>query len=184
MAFQADKLKGHLGYFKVICQKSRDAYDIHVVHLHNRHNLITFPLLIITSATGVIASVDVPKAAGIVVGAASAVLTAVQRYCAYSERSENARMTAKSFSKLIRKIENLELAMESNIVDMTTEMKAKYLAEIQSEMDSVHENAKDIPWELLQYIDTVDAEVCCTPVKGKTPKKQFKQRAIQTDSEV
>jgi hypothetical protein len=81
-------------------------------------------------------------------------------------------MTAKSFAKLIRKIENLELAMESNIVEVSDDIKAKTLGEIQSEMDSVHENAKDIPWELLQYIDTVDAEVCCTPVKGRTPKKQ------------
>jgi hypothetical protein len=183
MAFQADKLKGHLGYFKVICQKSRDAYDIHAVHLKNRHNMITFPLLIITSATGVIASVDSPKAAGIIVGAASAVLTAVQRYCAYSERSENARMTAKSFAKLIRKIENLELAMDSKIVEVSDEMKKKTLAEIQSEMDSVHENAKDVPWELLKYIETIDAEVCCIPVKGKTPKKQpLKQISVQTDS--
>jgi hypothetical protein len=166
MAFEADKLKGHLGYFKVICQKARDAYDIHAVHLTNRHNMITFPLLIITSATGVIASVDSPKAAGIIVGAASAVLTAVQRYCAYSERSENARMTAKSFAKIIRKIENLELAMESKIVEVSDEMKKKTLAEIQSEMDSTHENAKDIPWELLKYIETIDAKVCCVPVKG------------------
>jgi len=183
MAFEVDKLKGHLGYFKVICQKSRDAYDIHAVHLKNRHNMITFPLLIITSATGVIASVDSPKAAGIIVGAASAVLTAVQRYCAYSERSENARMTAKSFAKLIRKIENLELAMDSKIVEVSDEMKKKTLAEIQSEMDSTHENAKDIPWELLKYIDTIDAQVCCVSVKGKTPKKKpLKQISVQTDS--
>jgi hypothetical protein len=170
----SDKLKGHLGYFKVICQKSRDAYDIHAVHLKNRHNMITFPLLVITSATGVIASVDVQKIAGIIVGAASAVLTAIQRYCAYSERSENARMTAKSFSKLIRKIENLELAMDSRLVEMSEEMKAKNLTEIQSEMDSAHENAKDIPWELLKYIETIDAKVCCVPVKGtKTKDKEL-----------
>ena len=171
----SDKLKGHLGYFKVICQKSRDAYDIHAVHLKNRHNMITFPLLVITSATGVIASVDIQKTVGIIVGAASAVLTAIQRYCAYSERSENARMTAKSFSKLIRKIENLELAMDSRLVEMSEEMKAKNLAEIQSEMDSAHENAKDIPWELLKYIDTIDAKVCCIPVKGpvKIPKTEL-----------
>jgi hypothetical protein len=162
----SDKLKGHLGYFKVICQKSRDAYDIHAVHLKNRHNFITFPLLIITSATGVIASVDIQRTAGIIVGAASAVLTAIQRYCAYSERSENARMTAKSFSKLIRKIENLELAMDSQLVEVSEEMKARNLSEIQSEMDSAHENAKDVPWELLKYIETIDANVCCVPVKG------------------
>jgi hypothetical protein len=168
--FQHDKLKGHLGYLKVLCQKSRDAYDIHAVHLRNRHNFITFPLLIITSATGVIAGADWSRTAGVIVGASSAVLTAVQRYCAYSERAENARMTAKSHSKIIRKIENLELAMVSNIVKITQEMFIKNLSEIQSEIDSTHENAKDIPWELLKYIDTVDAKVCCIPIKGKGSK--------------
>jgi hypothetical protein len=34
-------------------------------------------------------------------------------------------------------------------------------------MDSTHENAKDIPWELLKYIETIDAKVCCIPVKGR-----------------
>jgi len=162
------KLKDHLGYFKHVCKQSKDAYDIHAVHLKNRHNLITFPLLIITSATGVIAAVDVQKTAGIIVGAASAVLTAIQRYCAYSERSENARMTAKSFARLVRKIENIELAIESKskIVEMTDEMKAKYVTEIQAELDSAQENAKDVPWELLKYIETIDAQVCCVSVKG------------------
>lgn len=164
--FESDQLKGHLGYFKDICRKSRDAYDIHAVHLKNRHNMITFPLLIITSATGVIAGLDVQRVAGVIVGAASAVLTAIQRYCAYSERSENARMTAKNFGKIIRKIENLELVMNSKIVEVSEETKAKNLFEIQSEMDSAHENAKDVPWELLKYIETIDAKVCCFPVKG------------------
>jgi hypothetical protein len=63
-------------------------------------------------------------------------------------------------------------------------MKAKTLAEIQSEMDSVHENAKDIPWELLQYIDTVDANVCCVPVKGLTPKKAKEAQKKKPEEEV
>ena len=120
---------------KTICQKSRDAYELHAVHLKNRHNIITFPLLILTSATAVISSIYVQK----IVGVASAILTAVQCYCAYSERSENARMTAKSFGRIIRN------------------MKSKSVTEILSEMDCAHENAKDIPWELLpETIQKVD----------------------------
>ena len=93
-------------------------------------------------------------------------------------------MTAKSFAKLIRKIENCELGMQSRIVEVPKEIVEKTIAEIQSEMDSVHENAKDIPWELLKYIETIDAEVCCTAVKGKTPKKKFKQNSAQTEENV
>ena len=165
-AEKPDQLKGYLGYYKVLCERSRDAYNIHAVNLKNRHNLITFPLLIITSATGVIAGTNLPNTAGIIVGAASAVLTAVQRYCAYAERSENARMTAKSHAKIIRKIENMELIMDSKIVRTSNDLFSKFLREIQTEIDSTHENAKDVPWELLKYIDTIDANVCCVPVKG------------------
>ena len=163
---QNDDIKNHLGYLKVLSQKARDAYDIHAVHLRNRHNLITVPLLIITSATSVIAGVDLPKTAGIVVGAASAVFTAVQRYCAYSERAENARMTAKSHARIIRKIENLEISSTSKLVKLSNEEFIKNFREIQTEIDNIHESAIDVPWELLKYIETIDASVWCFPVKG------------------
>ena len=159
-------LKKYLEDYATLCKRYRDAYNIHAVHLKNRHNMITFPLLVITSATGVIASLDRTKTAGVIVGAASAILTAIQRYCSYAERSENARMTAKSHAKIIRKIENMILIMESPTVTAPDVMFAKFLREIQSEIDSTHENAKDVPWELLKYIDTIDAKVGCFPVKG------------------
>jgi hypothetical protein len=150
----------------------RDAYNIHAVHLKNRHNLITLPLLVITSATGVIASLDsIPKSVGIVVGATSAVLTAIQRYCAYAERSENARLTAKSYSKIINKIENMRLSMNSKVIQsVSAEMFSKFIREIQGLSNSTRENAIDVPWELLKYIDTLDAKVCCIPVAGLAPK--------------
>jgi len=162
-------LKKYLEDYASLCKRYRDAYNIHAVHLKNRHNMITFPLLVITSATGVIASFDSPKTAGVIVGAASAVLTAIQRYCSYAERSENARMTAKSHAKIIRKIENMLLIIESSTVNTPNVLFSKFLREIQSEIDSTHENAKDVPWELLKYIDTIDARVGCFPVKGPPP---------------
>lgn len=150
-----------------------DAYNIHSVHLKNRQNLITLPLLIITSATGVIASLEINKIAGIIVGASSAVLTAVQRYCSYAERSENARMTAKSYIKIINKIENMRLSMKSKVVTaVSQEMFSKFIREIQSIANSTRENSMEVPWELLKYIDTIDAQVCCSPVKGILKKPQ------------
>lgn len=159
-------LKKYLEDYATLCKRYRDAYNIHAVHLKNRHNFITFPLLVITSATGVLASLEIPKTAGVIVGAASAVLTAIQRYCSYAERSENARMTAKSHAKIIRKIENMQLIMDSPTVNTPDVLFSKFLREIQSEIDSTHENAKDVPWELLRYIDTIDAKVGCFSVQG------------------
>jgi hypothetical protein len=161
-----DYLNVYLENFEKMCEQHRDAYNIHAVKLKNRHNLITLPLLIITSATGVIASLSIDRVAGIVVGASSAVLTAVQRYCSYAERSENARMTAKSYARIIRKIENIKLIIKSETVSTSPELFAKFLREIQAEIDSAQENANDVPWEILQYIDTIDATLCCVSIKG------------------
>jgi hypothetical protein len=163
-----DPLKYYLLKYKKICERCRDAYDVHAVHLKIKHDLITLPLLIITSATGVIAGLNVSKTAGIIVGAASAVITAIQRYCGYAERSENARMIAKHHARIIRKIDNMFLVMDSNIVNISKEMFSKFLRDIQSEIDSTHENAKDIPWELLKYINTIDASICCIPIRGSS----------------
>jgi hypothetical protein len=166
--FEHDYIVRYLDNYEKRYAQFRDAYNIHAVHLRNRHNLITLPLLVITSSTGVIASLDsAPKAAGIVVGAASAVLTAIQRYCAYAERSENARLTAKSYSKIINKIENMRLSMHSKVIQsVSQEMFSKFIREIQGLSNSTRENAMEVPWELLKYIDTLDAKVCCMPVTG------------------
>ena len=164
-----DYIVKYLADYETRYAQFRDAYNIHAVHLKNRHNLITLPLLVITSATGVIASLDsAPKAVGIVVGAASAILTAIQRYCAYAERSENARLTAKSYSKIINKIENMKLSLNSKVIQsVSQEMFSKFVREIQGLSNSTRENSMDVPWELLKYIDTLDASVCCVPVVGR-----------------
>jgi len=171
--FEHDYIVKYLTDYEERYTQFRDAYNIHAVHLKNRHNLITLPLLVITSSTGVIASLDsVPKAVGIVVGASSAVLTAIQRYCAYAERSENARLTAKSYSKILNKIENMRLSMNSKVIQsVSQEMFSKFIREIQGLTNSTRENAMEVPWELLKYIDTLEAEVCCIPVAGRPKKK-------------
>lgn len=146
---QDDYLFEYLKSYEDLCARYRDVYNVHALKLRNRHNYVSVPLLVVTSATGVIASVQTFRTPGILVGAFSAILTAVQRYCAYAERAENARMTAKSHAKIIRKIENVKLVMKSDTVHATPEIFAKYIREIQTEIDSAQENASEVPWELL-----------------------------------
>lgn len=164
---RTDEFIKYLKNYEEKCQRMRDAYDIHAVNLMHKHNCITIPLLIITSATSVIAGFnDIPRIAGVIVGASSAVLTAIQRYCSYAELAENSRMTAKSHSKIIRKIDNLKVLMHSKYVKISSEKFTIMFKEIQADIDSTHENAKDIPWNLMKYTDTLDAHVCCMPVLG------------------
>jgi len=183
-SFTNDYVIEYLEKYKTTYSRFRDAYNVHAVHLKNRHNFITFPLLVITSATGVIAGLDsLPRTAGVVVGAASAVLTAIQRYCAYAERSENARMTAKSYSKIINKIQAVKLSMKSKVLEnMSKDMFANLIREIQGLSNSTRENALEMPWELLKYIDTIDAQVCCFPVVGVNGKKQVVDASTEIET--
>jgi hypothetical protein len=185
-SFTNDYVIEYLDKYKTTYSRFRDAYNVHAVHLKNRQNFIAVPLLVITSATGVIAGLDsLPRTAGVVVGAASAILTAIQRYCAYAERSENARMTAKSYSKIINKIQAVKLSMNSKVLEnMSKDMFANLIREIQGLSNSTRENALEMPWELLKYIETIDTEVCCYPVlgTGKGPKPKV-HVTTETDPE-
>lgn len=149
-----------------ICEKNRDAYNLFWEKLSLKHNLVSVPLLIITSSTGVIASLTTEKTPGVIVGALSAVFAALQRYCAYAERAENARNVAKTYARIINKIKTMELLIESESLQAHPVIITKMLREIQSEIESVQEGAQEVPWDLLKTIDTVDSTVCCIKVKG------------------
>jgi hypothetical protein len=95
------------------CQRNRDAYNVHSEKLRFRHNLVSIPLLAITSGTSVVAALQVNTVLTTVLGAAAAVSTAVQRFCAFAERAENARMTAKGFARIARNIESALLYIRS-----------------------------------------------------------------------
>jgi hypothetical protein len=120
--------------------------------------MITLPLLIITSASGVVAALNLPSIVGIIIGATSAVLTAIQRYCAYSERAENARMTAKSYSKILNEINNMKLHMHSKILSckVSHDMLAKFLTDIQNHSNSTRETALEIPWQILKTDSNIE----------------------------
>ena len=93
------------------CRQRRQAYWEHFSSMKFRHNLISIPLLVLSSGTGVTSAAqlngNVKDEVGILVtvlGVSSAILTAVQRYCAYSERAENSKLMAKSWGRLSRRI--------------------------------------------------------------------------------
>ena len=65
----------------------------------------------------------------------------------------------------------MRLSMNSKVIQsVSQEMFSKFIREIQGLTNSTRENAMEVPWELLKYIDTLEAEVCCVPVAGR-PKK-------------
>jgi hypothetical protein len=162
-----DYMFEYLTNYKKMCQRRRDAYNIFSTKLKYRHNLISIPLIAVTSGTSVIAALSINKIIVTSLGALAAVLTAVQRFCAYAERAENARMIAKGHSKISRKIEDAILYIKSGATFVDPALFTKQIEDIQKDYEAVNQQANDIPWELLQYIDTVDSHIgCFFPVHG------------------
>jgi hypothetical protein len=56
---------------KKVCQRNRDAYNVHSEKLRFRHNLISIPLLAITSGTSVVAALQINTVLTTVLGAAA-----------------------------------------------------------------------------------------------------------------
>ena len=66
----------------------------------------------------------------------------------------------------------MRLSMNSKVIQSSSqEMFSKFIREIQGVANSTRENAMEVPWELLKYIDTLEAKVCCVSVAGR-PKKE------------
>lgn len=151
-----DSLMTHLEHRRNDCKTRRAAYWRHHSLMRTRHNWISIPLLIVSSATGVVSAIqfnshgDTPVTiTTTVLGVLSAVLSSVQRYCQYSERAENSKLMAKSWSRLQRKIEHTMIYIESNACEINNTVFTKLVEEIQKDIESVAQQAEDLPLVLL-----------------------------------
>lgn len=156
-----DYMFQYLDEYKKMCQRRRDAYNLHSTKLRHRHNLVSIPLLALTSTTSVIAALQMDKIVVTSLGAASAVFTAIQRFCSYAERAENSRMVAKGFSKITRKIEDTLMYIKSSAASVDVTVFTKLIEDIQRDFEATNQQAHEVPWELLQYINTVDSNMWC-----------------------
>ena len=147
-----DYLMTHLRERIQQCKERQIAYWNHFKKMRLRHNIISFPLLIISSATGVSSAAQFNSignksivALTTILGILSAILNSVQRYCAYSERSENSKLMAKSWGRLSRKIENTLVYVNSNSCRIDDVIFTKLVEEIQKDIEAVAQQAEDLP---------------------------------------
>jgi len=152
-----DSLMFHLLERRDECQVRRRAYWKHYRLMKTRHNWISIPLLMVSSATGVVSAAQFNSSgdksitiATTVLGVLSAVFSSVQRYCGYSERAENSKLMAKSWARLCRKIENTMVYIESNACEINDTVFTKLVEEIQKDIESVAQQAEDLPMSLLK----------------------------------
>ena len=154
---RTDALLRHLQARREDCEDRRRAYWLFHRTMRTRHNWLSIPLLMVSSATGVVSAAQLNSNGNrdiiigtTVLGVLSAVLTAVQRYCAFSERAENAKLMAKSWSRICRKIENTIIYIFSNACKIDDTVFTKLVEEIQKDVESVAQQADDMPVTLLE----------------------------------
>ena len=167
--YEKDPLSFHIWYTAIDCKRKRDAYWRHYKNMSFRSNLISIPLLLITSATGLtsvanLSSVNpTPPDSSFTVltlpaivtcfGVSSALLSALQRYFRYSERSEHAKHIAKAYGRIARRIENTMILLKSKATAIKPETFEKFIEELQKETDSLLQETDEIPSELLNHKD-------------------------------
>lgn len=154
--YQVDSLPFHLCYVAVDCKKRRDAFWRQYSKMKYRGNVVSIPLLIISSITGVTSVANISssdsQALPIIVsifGVSAAVLTAMQKYFRYSERAEHSKHLAKTYGRVARRIEHMIVMVESDAVKMEPEAFLKFVEDVQKDIDTLLAETDDNPKELL-----------------------------------
>jgi hypothetical protein len=130
------------------CKKNSRAFWEMERSLRFKERLISIPLLVLSSASGV-TSVTLQQslsyvAANVMVafGISSACLVAIQKLTRYAERAEKARNIAKAYARLARRIEGTMVFVESTLVQIEF---IKFVRDIEKELDAILSDIDEVP---------------------------------------
>lgn len=151
-----DELLAHLNKYKKTSDLKRDSYWLHHETIRRRNNILTIPLLIVSSATGVVSTLQLNEKIRdqinylvLVLGVSTGVLTALHKYFNYAERAENAKMTAKTWGRITRKIDNSIAFVKSSATQIHSTVFTRIVEDIYKEIDDTAQQAHDVPDALL-----------------------------------
>jgi len=144
------------------CEKRRIAYWDYYVKLRIMNNVLSIPLLLITSATGITTIAQVGYNTKIILpvistifGVSSAVLSALQRYFAYPERAEHSKYMAKNYARIQRKIEDVIVYIESSSASYDSKSFKKTIDDITKEFEKIAYETEDIPPCLMEKFENI-----------------------------
>lgn len=169
--YKNDSIPHHMWNIAFDCKKRRDAFWRHARKMKTYNNIISVPLLILSSLTGltsvaqlgVVTSENNNNAAAAIQqqglalplvvtisGVLTAVLTASQRYFRYAERSEHSKLMAKNYARIARRIENTMMLVESSVTTLEADTFRKFVEDIQKDVDSLMQEVDEMPEELVK----------------------------------
>lgn len=159
-----DSLPHHLWYMALDCKRRRDAFWHHYKRLRFRNNMLSIPLLIMTSLSGLtsvaqVGTVEADKGVYVPAGlpvaisifsVSAAILTTLQRYFHYAERSEHCKSMAKNYARIAKRIENNLVLVESAAVKIEPSHFLKFMEDVQKDTESLLQQMEELPRELLK----------------------------------
>ena len=171
--YTEDALPYHIWSVALDCKQRSLAFWLHCMRMKFRHNVISIPLLIFSSITGVssvaqIGSSGTNYGLSVIVtifGVTTAILTALQRYFRYSERAEESKYMAKNYAKISRMIQHNMTLVESKAIQFQPEAFLKFVEGFHKEIDTILSEATDLPHELLPRKEP--REPCCAGSGGE-----------------
>lgn len=157
-----DHIRYHLMSSKLECEHNRDAFWRTYRKFKRKNHLVSVPLLVLSSATGItsISSVsqlnkfannfEIAPILAAVFGISTAILSGLQKYFRYSERAENCKYVAKSYNRLAKRIKNTMSFIHSDLMTITPNGLYKFMDDINKEMISLSREIDEQPLELIK----------------------------------
>ncbi len=154
-------MKFHFMSAKLECEHNRDAFWRIYRKFKRYSDLLSVPLLVASSATGITSvtsvsqfrltnNVDVAPILTAIFGVSTAVLSSLQKYFRYSERAENCKYIAKSYNRLSKKIKYIMTFIDSESLTITSNDICKFMEDINKEMISLSREIDEQPIELIK----------------------------------
>lgn len=161
--YNHDSLPHHLWYMALDCKRRRDAFWRHYKRMKLFHNMISIPLLILSSVSGITSVLQVGniesndklstgRSLPIAVSCFSvsaALVTALQKYFRFTERSEHSKHMAKNYARISKRIENNLVLIESAAVKIEPSTFLKFMEDVQKDTESLLQETDDMPKELI-----------------------------------
>lgn len=145
-----DALLRHLEYYQELCICNRETYKNYAKIAKFFHDITSLNALVISTVLGIITSLgEAPryKYTSMSLSAFLACISGVQRFLAFAEKSENARLIAKGFDKIERDIGQAIMYVNSDAIKIDSRTFTKYVEEIQRNIATVSEQAIQSPPE-------------------------------------
>ncbi len=154
------------------CKQKRNAYWKMYYSYQKWNNLISVPLLLISSATGISSVVQLGDSVpGVqwtvaVLGVGSTALAAFQRYFRYGEKSEQCKAIAKRYALLARKGELQGNLFANNTI--TLQDLVVFMEDFRKDLDAIQQETDDMPKEILDRKHVIDPSSTVDQMREQT----------------